>query len=203
MHNTNEIRVKSQNPDLQDLSLGINLRWKVGLAIQINLPPTSRKKRALQWASIFLSSSSSSSSSCHANGWHTSSVHLKFLDACRGSVPVLKTNDPSLYRVPIFISSEYSEYTDPMCHRFSVAFHGESHSRKIYRRSRLLDSNSIQWTRIDHNTYRYANFSVYRNRGRKGERECYVAVSANIRRANVKIESGRLEKRLTPRITRE
>ena len=44
MHNTNEIRVKSQNPDPQDLSLGINLRWKIGLAIQINLPQLQEKR---------------------------------------------------------------------------------------------------------------------------------------------------------------
>lgn len=119
---------------------------------------------------------------------HPCSVHLKFLDAYRGSVPLLKTNDhpPTHPRPPIFISSEYTEYTDPMCHRFSVAFHGESHSRKIYRRSRAsfrFELDTVD-THIDHNAYRYANFSVYRNREREREKqeriECYVAVSANI-----------------------
>ena len=141
-----------------------------------------------------------------ANGWHTSSVHLKFLDACRGSVPLLKTNDPPpLCHVP---PSLYRANTPNIPTRCVIDFQWRSTaSRKIYRRSRAsfrFELDTVD-THIDHNAYRYANFSVYRNREREREarenRMLCRGFREYIRRA--KIESGQLEKRLIRRITRE
>lgn len=118
---------------------------------------------------------------------HPCSVHLKFLDAYRGSVPLLKTNDPPpLCHVPPFL---YRANTPNIPTRCVIDFQWRStasHTRGkfIDDRAPPFDSNSIQWTRISTithiDTQTFPFTGIEREREKQERIECYVAVSANI-----------------------